>query len=61
MDVSKLRLSRRSITVALALAGMASLAIGAHAALNKRALDAAKAIATEQDSAVPATPRGSPW
>jgi uncharacterized caspase-like protein len=52
MDVSKLRLSRRSITVALALAGMASLAIGAHAALNKRALDAAKAIATEQDSAV---------
>jgi uncharacterized caspase-like protein len=52
MDVSKLRLSRRSITVALALAGMASLAIGAHAALNKRALDAAKAITTEQDSAV---------
>ena len=52
MDVSKLRLSRRSITVALALAGMASLAIGAHAALNKRALDAAKTIATEQDSAV---------
>jgi uncharacterized caspase-like protein len=52
MDVSKLRLSRRSITVAVALAGMASLAIGAHAALNKRALDAAKAIATEQDSAV---------
>jgi uncharacterized caspase-like protein len=52
MDVSKLRLSRRSITVALALAGMASLAIGAHAALNKRALDAAKALTTEQDSAV---------
>ncbi len=52
MDVSKLRLSRRSITVALALAGMASLAIGAHAALNKRALDAAKANATEQDSVV---------
>ena len=28
--------------------GMVSLAIGAHAALNKRALDAAKAIGTEQ-------------
>jgi uncharacterized caspase-like protein len=29
---------------------MVSLAIGAHAALNKRALDAAKAVATEQDN-----------
>lgn len=52
MDVSKLRLSRRSIAVAVALTGMVSLAIGAHAALNKRALDAAKAIATEQDEVV---------
>jgi uncharacterized caspase-like protein len=52
MDVSKLRLSRRSIAVAVALTGMVSLAIGAHAALNKRALDAAKAIATEQDDVV---------
>ncbi|MBU6457753.1 MAG: caspase family protein [Bradyrhizobium sp.] len=52
MHVPQLRLSRRSITVAAALAGMASLAIGAHAALNKRALDVAKAIATEQDSVV---------
>ncbi|MBU6464460.1 MAG: caspase family protein [Bradyrhizobium sp.] len=52
MHVPKLRLSRRSITIAVALAGMASLAIGAHAALNKRALDAAKAIATEQDNVV---------
>ena len=44
--------SRRSITIAAALVGLVSLAIGAHAALNKRALDAAKAIATEQgDSA----------
>ena len=33
-----------------------SLAIGAHAALNKRALDAAKAIATEQDSVVTSHP-----
>jgi uncharacterized caspase-like protein len=43
-------LSRRSITVAVTLAGVVSLAIGAHAALSMRALDAAKAIATEQDN-----------
>jgi uncharacterized caspase-like protein len=36
--------------MAVALAGVVSLAIGAHAALNKRSLDAAKAIATEQDN-----------
>ena len=45
----KLRISRRSVTVAAALVGLVSLAIGAHAALNKRSLDAAKAIATEQN------------
>ena len=49
MNVTQLRISRRSIAVATALVGMVSLAIGAHAALNKRALDAAKAIATEQN------------
>src|ERR1700716_4002023 len=48
MNVSRLCISRRSIAVAAALAGMVSLAIGAHAALNKRALDAAQAIPTEQ-------------
>src|SRR3979411_3300942 len=48
MKVGQRRSSRRSITVAAALVGMVSLAIGAHAALNKRSLDAAKAIATEQ-------------
>jgi uncharacterized caspase-like protein len=48
MNFSKLGLSRRSIAIAAALAGMVSLAIGAHAALNKRALDTAKAVATEQ-------------
>ncbi|MGH6712332.1 MAG: caspase family protein [Bradyrhizobium sp.] len=48
----KLRISRRSVTVAAALVGLVSLAIGAHAALNKRSLDAAKAIATEQNSDV---------
>ena len=48
----KLRISRRSVTVAVALVGLVSLAIGAHAALNKRSLDAAKAISTEQNSDV---------
>ena len=51
MHETKLRPSRRSVTMAVALAGVVSLAIGAHAALNKRSLDAAKAIATEQDDA----------
>ena len=48
MNVTQLRISRRSVTIAAALVGVVSLAIGAHAALNKRALDAAKAIAAEQ-------------
>jgi hypothetical protein len=46
----RFRVSRRSITVAAALVGVVSLAIGAHAALNKRTLDAAKAVASEQVS-----------
>ena len=47
-----LRISRRSLAIAAALLGTVSLAIGAHAALNKRALDAARAAASEQgDSA----------
>ncbi|MEH2565081.1 caspase family protein [Bradyrhizobium sp. AZCC 2289] len=50
MNVRQLRISRRSVAIATALVGMVSLAIGAHAALNKRSLDAAKAIATEQNS-----------
>ena len=50
MNFWQISISRRSITVAAALVGVVSLAIGAHAALNKRALDAAKAIATEQAS-----------
>jgi uncharacterized caspase-like protein len=48
MNVRPLGTSRRSIAVAAALVGMVSLAIGAHAAFNKRTLDAAKTIATEQ-------------
>jgi uncharacterized caspase-like protein len=50
MNVKQLTFSRRSIAVAAALVGTVSLAIGAHAALNMRALDAAKAaVATEQN------------
>ena len=49
MEGKQLRISRRTVTVATALVGLVSLAIGAHAALNKRSLDAAKAIATEQN------------
>ena len=49
MDVRQL-ISRRSVAVITGLVGMVSLAIGAHAALNKRALDAAKAIGTEQSA-----------
>jgi uncharacterized caspase-like protein len=52
MNFRQLRFSRRSITIAAVLVGMVSLAIGAHAALNKRALDAAKAIATEPGDTV---------
>ena len=52
MQVSPLRISRRTVTMAAALVGLVSLAIGAHAALNKRSLDVAKAIATEQNSDV---------
>jgi uncharacterized caspase-like protein len=48
MNVTQLRISRRSIAVAAALAGMVSLAIGAHAALNKRSLEAAKASEAAQ-------------
>ena len=51
MNVSQL-ISRRSVAVVAGLVGCVSLAIGAHAALNKRALDAAKAIGTEQATGV---------
>jgi uncharacterized caspase-like protein len=50
MNVRQISISRRTIAVAAALAGTVSLAIGAHAALSMRALDAAKAVATEQGS-----------
>jgi uncharacterized caspase-like protein len=50
MNIWHFHISRRTLTVAAALVGVVSLAIGAHAALNKRALDAAKAISTEHDA-----------
>jgi uncharacterized caspase-like protein len=52
MRVTQLRLSRRPVAVAAALIGMVSLAIGAHAALNKRALDAARAVAGQNAEAL---------
>src|SRR5712671_2515616 len=52
MNVGQLRISRRSVTLAAAFVCVLSLAIGAHAALNKRALDAAKAIEAEQAGAL---------
>jgi uncharacterized caspase-like protein len=50
MNGTPSRISRRSIAIAALLAGTVSLAIGAHAALSMRALDAAKAVATEQSA-----------
>jgi uncharacterized caspase-like protein len=55
MNLGQLCISRRTVTIAVAFAGLVSLAIGAHAALNKRSLDVAKAIGTEQTGAIGAT------
>lgn len=53
MKLFGLGISRRSLAVAAALVGTVSLAIGAHAALNKRVFDATKTAAVEQaDSAL---------
>ena len=51
MNLTQARITRRPVTIAIAMVGLVSLAIGAHAALNKRALDAAKAIGSEQSVA----------
>jgi uncharacterized caspase-like protein len=50
-------MSRRSLAVAAALVGSVSLAIGAHAALNMRSLDATKAASEQADSAAKRTSR----
>ena len=52
MNVWPIRLSRRTLTMTAVLVATVSLAIGAHAALNKRSLDAAKAIGTEQTGSI---------
>jgi uncharacterized caspase-like protein len=53
MKVPHLPLSRRTLAIAAALVGTVSLAIGAHAALSLRALDAAKAVGNEEGSQSP--------
>jgi uncharacterized caspase-like protein len=55
MNLGIARISRRTVTIAVAFTGLVSLALGAHAALNKRSLDAAKAIGTEQTGSIGAT------
>jgi len=55
MNLGQLRISRRTVTIAVAFVGLVSLAIGAHAALNKRSLDVAKAIGTEQTGSIGAS------
>lgn len=56
MDFRQLHISRRTIAVAVAVAGTVSLAIGAHAALNKRMFDNAKfdakTVATEPTGSI---------
>jgi uncharacterized caspase-like protein len=49
MNVRQLSVSRRSITIAATLAGLASLVLGAHAGLYNRTLDPAKAVAADQN------------
>ena len=61
MNLRQLRISRRSIAIAAALVGTASLAIGAHAALNKRTLDAARAAAAEQTAEAMRRPARWRW
>jgi len=55
MHETPLWISRRTLAVAASLVCMVSLAIGAHAALNKRALGTAKAVATGQSADAPKT------
>src|ERR1700759_177313 len=50
MRVPQLPISRRGIAIAAAVTATVALAIGAHAALNLRALDAAKAIGPDTGS-----------
>ena len=47
MNVRLVGVSRRSFTIGAALVGLVSLALGAHAALNKRSFDAATAVTAQ--------------
>jgi uncharacterized caspase-like protein len=49
MNVRLFRVSRRSTTIAAAFVGLVSLAIGAHAALNKRFMESARAAVSTDD------------
>jgi len=51
MNETPFRISRRSLAITASLAGMVSLAIGAHAALNSRALEPARPVTTERADA----------
>ncbi|GCC45886.1 hypothetical protein chiPu_0030183, partial [Chiloscyllium punctatum] len=54
MNLRQLQLSRRSIAVCVAVAGTVSLAIGAHAALNKRMFESPKgAVAAGTTGSIP--------
>ena len=57
MNVTLLRISSRPVAIAAVLIGMVSLAIGAHAALNMRTLDADQAATAE--SSVDLSKKGS--
>jgi uncharacterized caspase-like protein len=57
MNVRQLSVSRRSITIAAALAGLVSLALGAHAALYKRTPDVVKAATADNIEPVKTAPR----
>ena len=58
MNVGQFRVSRRSITMTVAFAGLVSLALGAHAALNKHVMDSARAaVGLESAQAAPKSSR----
>ena len=61
MNLMQISSSRRSVTIATALIGVLSLAIGAHAALNKRTSVAPEIASVEQSVELPARLRGSRW
>src|SRR5438552_18899631 len=56
MNFRQISISGRSIAMAAALFGMVSLALGAHAALNKRSLATPEALAVEQSAEAASEP-----